>query len=186
MEYKNAEEMARALVKQYTSATYIRSLVMERFGECPSTKRIAAWRSHFITSDPTYRRTSHNAKPLPSDFAEIAPTMTKSQLMRHYGVLWSGTIDRWLSEANTHSRRWVNRPKPGRINMMGRVKPAPEFKKTKDDYEIAADILRRERFPVNRCNEDGSFNINGKFWRVGRTVLNGEQMMEKAERYGRV
>lgn len=181
MEQNEAEDMARALVRQFANATYIHSLVKERFGHSPSIKRISAWRRHYITSDPSYKRTSHNSKPVPDDFADMAPTMNKAQLQRHYGVHWSGTIDRWLKEAGVTARRYISRT--GRINYMGRPKPPPQFKKEKDYYEMAADVLRRERFPVNRCNNDGSYNLNGKYWRVGRTVLEPDQLVEKADKY---
>lgn len=184
MEYSEADDMARALVKQFANATYIHSLVKERFGQSPSIKRISAWRGSFIASDPNYKRSSHNAKPVPADFADTAPTMNKAQLQRHYGVHWSGTIDRWLKEAGVSARRYI--PRAGRINYMGRPKPPPQFKKEKDEYELAADVLRKERFPVNRCNDDGKFNANGKYWRVGRNVLTSDEMMEKAERYGKL
>lgn len=182
MEYENAEDMARALVRSHASASHIRSLVMAKFGECPSTKRIAAWRSHFITSDPGYKRTSHNAKPIPDDFRQIAPTMTKAQLRAHYDVHWSGTIDRWLAEAGVTARKFI--PRANRLSLMGRPKAAMELKRQKTDYEIAADVLRRERFPVNRCNEDGSYNLTGKYWRVGRNIYTPEELIQKARRYG--
>lgn len=182
MGYQNAEEMARALVREHASATYIRSLVIAQFGECPSSKRIAGWRSDFIKNDPAYKRTSHNAKPIPDDFRQIAPTMTKAQLRKHYRVHWSGTIDRWLEETGVQARKFI--PKGNRLSLMGRPKAAMELKRQKNDYEVAADVLRRERFPVNRCNEDGSYNLNGKYWRIGRNVYTPEELIKKAERYG--
>lgn len=182
MEYQNAEEMARELVRKHASAAYVRALVAEKFIKPPSLKRIAEWRSDFINNDPTYKRSSHNAKPLPDDFRQVAPTMTKRELQRHYGVHWCGTIDRWLSEAGVQARKFI--PRANRLSMMGRPKAAVEIKRQKTDYEIAADVLRRERFPVNRCNQDGSYNLTGKYWRVGRNIYTPEELIQKAKRYG--
>lgn len=185
MEYQTPEQMARALVKEYSSAIYIRSLVMKQFGQSPSVNRIAALRSHHVTINEKGRRISHNAKPVPEDFAKVAQTMTKAELARHYKVLWSGTIDRWLEEVGVHARKFV--PVKNRISRMGKI-ANHQFGIThqKSECDEAADVLRRERFPVNRCNADGKFNANGKFWRVGRNILSKEEMMEKAQRYGRV
>lgn len=182
MEHKDPEEMARVLVREYASAAFVRKLVVDKFGKSPSMKRIAGWRSDYINNDPSYKRTSHNAKPLPDDFRQIAPTMTKRELQLHYRVHWSGTIDRWLAEAGVQARKFI--PRANRLSLMGRPKAAMELKRQKTDYEIAADVLRRERFPVNRCNEDGSYNLNGKYWRVGRNIYTPEEMIQKAKRYG--
>lgn len=173
---------AESLVKEHSSASYIRQLILDKYGQTLSLKKIAALRGVYLRSDPNYRRSSHNAKPVPEDFAQVAPTMTRSQLQRHYGVLWSGTIKRWLKETGATPRRFV--PQRNRISQMGRVKATPKFERNRDDFEIAADTLRRERFPVNRCNQDGGFNANGKYWRVGRTILTGEELIERAKRYG--
>jgi hypothetical protein len=179
---KELREEAERLVKEHSSASYIRQLILNKYGKTLSLKKIAALRGVYLRSDPNYKRSSHNAKPLPDDFAQVAPTMTKTQLQRHYGVLWSGTIDRWLQEAGVSARRFV--PQRNRLSQMGRVKATPKFERHRDEYEIAADTLRRERFPVNRCNQDGGFNVTGKYWRVGRTVLTNEELIEKAKRYG--
>jgi hypothetical protein len=185
LDYQTAEEMARALVKECSSALYIRSLVLKQFGESPSVNRIAALRSHHVTVNEKGRRTTHNARQIPSDFATVAPTMTKAELARHYNVLWSGTIDRWLEETGSYARKFV--PVKNRLSRMGKVAHRQfEATRHKSECEEAADVLRRERFPVNRCNMDGSFNANGKFWRVGRNILDTQEMMEKAQKYVRV
>lgn len=182
MQYDDATAMAHALVREHGTPAYVQKLVKDAFGIAPSLKKIAQMRSDYVNNDPTYKRSSYNAQPLPDDFAEVAPTMCKHQLKHHYGVKWSGTIDRWLKEAGVQARTFV--PKAKRLSMMGRVHVMPEFVKPKDEYEIAADTLRKERFPVNRCNDNGLYNPTGKFWRVGRNVLTPEQLLEKAERYG--
>lgn len=179
---KELKQEAERLVREHSSASYVRQLILDKFGQTLSIKTISALRGVYLRSDPEYRRSSHNAKTIPDDFAQVAPTMTKAQLQRHYGILWTGTIDRWLKEANVNARKFI--PQRNRLSMMGRVKATPKFERSRDEYEIAADTLRKERFPVNRCNDDGSFNVNGKYWRVGRNILTGEEMLKKASRYG--
>ena len=184
MQYDDATAMAYALVREHGTPAYVQKLVKDAFGTAPSLKKIAQMRADYVNNDPSYRRTSYNAQPIPEDFAEVAPTMCKYQLLRHYGVKWSGTIDRWCKEAGIEAKKYVA-PRKNRLSMMGRVHVPAEFVKPKDEYEIAADVLRKERFPVNRCNDNGLYNATGKFWRVGRNVLTPEQLLEKAERYGR-
>ncbi len=184
MQYDDATAMAYALVREHGTPAYVQKLVKAAFGTAPSIKRIAQMRADYVNNDPTYRRSSYNAQPIPEDFAEVAPTMCKYQLLRHYGVKWSGTIDRWCKESGVEAKKYVA-PKRNRLSMMGRVHVPAEFVKPKDEYEVAADVLRKERYPVNRCNDNGLYNATGKFWRVGRNVLTPEQLLEKAERYGR-
>lgn len=184
MEYPDAETMARALVREHSSIYYVQTLVKEVFFDPPSLRKIEKMRSEYVKTDPEFRRSSHNARAVPDDFKKMAPLMTKSQLAKHYKVKWMGTIDRWLKEARVQARAYV--PHANRLSKMGIVHRPAEFVKRKDEFEIAADILRRERYPVNRCNENGGYNATGKFWRVGRNVLTNEQLIEKAERYGSV
>lgn len=191
MDYPDPEAMVKALVREHSNVYVIRKMVLEKFNESPSVKRITAYRGAFLREGQVYkngryrfRPPAHNAKPMPEDFKELAPTMTKSDLQRHYQVKWSGTIDRWLKEAGIAAKRYV--PKRGRIHRMGMVpsRSVVTLERVQDPDEVAANILRKERFPVNRCNEDGKFNLNGKFWRVGMNVYTKEALIEKAEKYG--
>ena len=74
------------------------------------------------------------------------------------------------------------------LSRMGRSYSPMNLSKlnTYDLCDEAADILRRERFPVNKCNENGSFNMNGKFFRVGINVLNRDELIAKANRYKKI
>ena len=185
MEYPDAETMARALVREHSSIYYVQTLVKEVFSDPPSLRKIEKMRSEYVKTDPEFRRSSHNARAIPDDFKQTAPLMNKNQLARHYKVKWSGTIDRWLKEAGVEARVYI--PPAKRLSMMGQPRKndmVPE--RIKDYDEIAADILRRERFLVNRCNEDGRFNLTGKFWRVGMNIYSKEALIEKAEKYGAV
>lgn len=191
MEYPDPEAMVKALVKEHSNMYVIRQMVRDAFGTSPSIPRISAFRGAYLRevngtqgSRYSYRPVPYNAKPMPEDFAKIAPTMNKSELQRHYQVKWSGTIDRWLKEAGVQARKFI--PHKGRIHRMGMVpsKGLVTLERVKDPDEVAADILRKERFPVNRCNENGSFNANGKFWRIGINVYTKEGIIERAKKYG--
>lgn len=190
MDYPDPESMVKALVKEHSNMYVIRQMVRDAFGKSPSIPRISAYRGAYLreingtqASRYSYRPTPHNAKPVPDDFAKMAQTMTKSELQRHYGIKWSGTIDRWLKESNIEARKFI--PHKGRLHRMGMpAKGLAKLERIKEPDEVAADILRKERFPVNRCNEDGKFNITGKFWRVGLNVYTPGQLVEKAKRYG--
>lgn len=127
------------------------------------------------------RKTSHNARDMPHDFATVAQSMTKQALARHYGVKWCGTVNRWLREAGVFAKAHV--PRENRLSWMGRIRPAIAAPRQDDEYDEAANALRRERYYVNRCNADGKFDIAGKFWRVGRTVLTPGELLEKAGRF---
>ena len=128
---------------------------------------------------------SHNMKPVPDDFHEVAPRKTKAELKRYYDIKYDKTLTRWLQITGITPRKFV--PHHNRLSQMGRVHSTMNIYKinTTDMYDEAVDIIRRERFPVNRCNEDGSYNATGKFYRVGITVLTKEQLLERAERYRR-
>ena len=181
MDYQSTTEMAEALVREHSSASYIRSLIIERFGKSPTIKKIAAMRGAYLRSQPDYRRSSHNCRPIPTDFADKARVMTKAELQKHYGVRWNGTIDRWLKDVGVQAKQYI--PKANPIHAMGRPKPSFQVTKQKDDYEVAADTLRRQRFLVNRCNQDGSYNLTGLYWRVGRNVITASELIQKASRY---
>lgn len=191
MDYPDPETMVKELVKEHSNMYVIRQMVRDKFGKSPSIPRISAFRGAYLrTVNGTegkrysYRPVPHNARPVPDDFERIAPTMNKSELARYYQVKWSGTIDRWLKESGAEARKFI--PHKGRIHRMGMVpsKGIVSLERVKDDDEVAADVLRKERFPVNRCNEDGKFNLNGKFWRVGLNIYTPSELVERAKKYG--
>lgn len=128
----------------------------------------------------------HNFKPIPEDFTRIAPTKTKAELKRYYGIRYDKTLTRWLMSTGITPRKHVNNGNA--LSRMGRSYSPMNLSKlnTYDQCDEAADILRRERFPVNRCNENGSFNITGKFFRVGINVLTREELLAKAARYKKI
>lgn len=127
------------------------------------------------------------ALPVRDGFAELAPTMFNAELARHYGSSYK-TIRRWLTEAGVEAKHYTPRVPKGikAARSMANILPRQIIKtNVKSIYDEAADTLRRERFPVNRRNEKGSFNPKGDFWRVGWSVLTGDELLERAARYRR-
>jgi hypothetical protein len=49
----------------------------------------------------------------------------------------------------------------------------------------AADVLRRDRWIVFKANDKGRQDAAGKFWVCGRSLLTGEELIERAERAAR-
>lgn len=121
-------------------------------------------------------------RTIPDDFPAMARSMCKAHLARHYGV-GMACLERWIKEtgANPIKGGFV-----GSIHRMGRShKVSINTVRNTSIYDDAADTLRRERFPVNRCNERGGFDHNGKLWRVGWSVLTGDELLARAAKYQR-
>lgn len=129
----------------------------------------------------------------PADFAQMSAVMTYTGLCSHYSTGRSA-IDRWVSETGVAPQVFVRKPaaakpkagKPARglfhaIGISSNIASA----KMHTVHDLAADTLRRERFPVYRCDERGRADIAGKFWRVGMTVLDDDALLAKAARYER-
>lgn len=125
-------------------------------------------------------------KPMPADFAEVAPTMTIMALRRHYNAMYSGTVERWLKEADTHCMAYV--AIPPRRNVYN-ISPTASrstssrmnLTRNTDIYDIAASELARFA-PVYRCTATGKADVAGKFWRIGQTVVTPAELLERAER----
>lgn len=173
------------------------------FAEVAPTMLQSKLAKHYRTSESAVKRwieetgvtplkghpCKYKAAPCPSDFAEVAPTMGIVALSKHYGISHK-TIKRWLQETGTQPKRYdpsENRPRSRKsVATVRHILPREIVKtRTRTIYEDAADTLRRERFPVNRCNEKGGFDPKGKFWRVGWSVLTGDELLERAARYRR-
>lgn len=130
----------------------------------------------------------------PADFADVAPTMTATALRKRYIATWT-TIQRWAQETGAHPMVYVpvppkaktkapQAPRRGMVHAMG-LSSNIAASKMHTIHDLAADTLRRERFPVYRCDERGRADIAGKFWRVGMTVLDDDGLLAKAARYER-
>lgn len=146
--------------------------------------------AHYKRTDKTIRRWLEKtgltaAKPpkcippdrtraVPDDWAEMAPRYTRNQLIQHYRTS-DQVVARWERESGIKARRPVTgmrMPRGARLTVQAR--PSSIF----DD---AADVLRRFG-AVYRCNEKGGADQKGKWWRVGWSVLTGDELLERAER----
>lgn len=122
--------------------------------------------------------------PAPEDFAQVAPTMGIVALAEHYGISHK-TIKRWINETGIQAKPCNRRPSTNKAKQnVSRILPRQIVQtRISTIYEEAADTLRRERFPVNRCDDRGRFDPKGKFWRVGWSILNNDELLQRAARY---
>lgn len=124
----------------------------------------------------------HDRRPVPDDFAVIAPAMSFQRLKAHYGCGYA-TLTRWLRETGiTHGKP---APKQGKIKPFV-VARHPGYAnlalfKTADAEDLAADTLRKFG-AVFRCDERGRADHKGKLWRFGNVVLTGDELIARAER----
>lgn len=140
------------------------------------------------TGAPRLTFEPHNKRPVPDDYSDRAMEMHKAALLKHYTVR-EETLARWVAETGIRPipylpprKQRTKRPSGGmRANLraVGVINLASV--RTWDEADDAANRLRKFG-PVNRCNEDGSFNHCGKFWRVGWAVLSGDELIERANR----
>lgn len=141
------------------------------------TAKIARWRHELGV--PIVR-----ARRVPDDLAQIAPSMTPQQLQTHYDVS-RVTLTKWCRQINVKPKPTVRAPAPvAHLGGMGRAKAAPLNQNR--DMSLAgqaADFLRRFS-PVIRCDKDGHYALEGKFWRRGSTVMTADDVMERARRLG--
>lgn len=167
------------------------------FAKLAPTMSREALRNHYRCGDTVLRRwiaetgvePFFGTKPrceLPDGFAMTAPTMAHYELMAHYGVS-KGVISRWLDETGTKPLRRapVIKPKPFHVSTRtdGGRGSNFVFTKTWTEYDLAADELRRNGWPVYHCDERGRANEKGKFWRAGNVVCTPDELLTRAERY---
>lgn len=124
-------------------------------------------------------------RPPPDGFADDAPSMVKSAMMKRYKADIK-TVNRWLSEVGVLAAEQVRIPPPRSSRpFVFRTGSTPKSLdlRQRSLYDDAADILRRERFVVYRCDDNGRFNERGSLWRRGNSILTGAELLEKAARY---
>lgn len=167
----------------------IRRLVPDDFVEMkPQFSSIRQMTKHWRASEKTIRRwieesgvpherciNSPILRPVPDDFAEKCPTMTKAQMLIYYQT--SGNVlNRWIAESGVqpkaHKRGYFKMPRTG-----GQPIPPP---KRENQYDLAADYLRRF-MPVSSCDRYGKWRLNGSHYRVGNTLMTPDEMMAKSE-----
>jgi hypothetical protein len=151
------------------------------------------------TTSRTYEKPG-SIRPVPDDFARLAPRMTQVQLREHYRVS-KLVLRRWIAQAQVRTAgSIVNRreSRPVRQAFTPAFGPRPMVFKghpgaavKQDDlrlytkYDEAADILRRERFVVFRCGPTGVFVEKGEHWRVGNVICTPDELLQRAEKYRR-
>lgn len=131
-------------------------------------------------------------RPVPDDFAQVAPTMLFYETMRHYNC-GDAVLRRWLEHTGIQCKRRMAKPKVRKRAAPGNVRPfngyigprradVSSLNKPRSFYDEAADVLRRYG-PCHRCRENGVYAEFGDYWRYGNTVMTGEELLAKAERY---
>lgn len=124
----------------------------------------------------------------PKDFADLAPTMTRTELVEHYNRN-AKVIARWIQEAGTESRpvtraqctETARRKALLRRHRNNAYMSTPVDRPSKDMSEAgrAADYLRRFG-PVIRCNRDGRYDPDGDRWLRGSTLLTAGEVVDRA------
>lgn len=134
-----------------------------------------------ITKSFRVGRPGCGRRPMPDDFTQLAPTMCRMDLSRHYRAS-SELIMRWIRETGVNAKPYIPTPPTvTRTPQPRKLKLAPS--RVRSIYDEAADDLRRERFPVNRCDEKGLFDPKGDYWRVGWSVLTPDDLLLRAAKY---
>ena len=118
-------------------------------------------------------------RPCPDDFAQVALTMSKTALRRHYGTS-DDVIARWILHTGVQPLKVVPVP-PSVFRMPHNGSPRVQRLKNYDRYDEAADILRKW-FAVYRCDERGRLDEKGIFWRVGNIVVDRDELLARAAR----
>lgn len=169
----------------------------ERCAQSAFVELVSHYRTHYNVIRRWLRETGltpgqvkDRMRPVPADWAQMAPTMLNVQLRKHYGC--SGRmVNAWAERSGVHPKQVQRIEKPAKapkpVSVSG---PGLGFKnqwgnlarmRASSLYDDAADIIRA-KCPVYRCTEKGAYDPKGKFWRVGWSVLTGDELLERAER----
>jgi len=117
-------------------------------------------------------------RPVPVDFVAAAAINSRVQLGTLYRAC-DKTIKRWFAETGA-------RTKPSVAQHW--TKPEVRLQRPETDnrphtiYSQAARTLGKFG-PVYHCDENGKANPAGKFWRIGRVVADGDELLRRAARY---
>lgn len=146
-----------------------------------SVSKIDRWLSIAGVTPPCAKRgPAPNRRPVPDDFAQVAPTMLKTHLRIHYGVNQDG-LDRWIGESGVFPKTFeggAGNVRPTRVPGQSNLARLRNY----SIHDQAADILRRDKWIVYRCDERGVQAEKGKFWRVGNVVVDGDELLARAEK----
>jgi hypothetical protein len=128
--------------------------------------------------------TKTGLRPIPDDWAVVCPRTSKTALRRCYAA--SGeTIDRWIRESGiqplstSEAHRQAGAKSITTTSRMGRVHVVHLTDRVRSMYDDAANVLRKYG-PVNRCDVNGKYQQNGEYWRVGWSILTGDELIERA------
>ena len=143
----------------------------------------------------TYGLTPKRLKTLDySDLPKLAETMYMAEIARHYGVSYGSmcktcyrlgikpikqTIEqkREVAAIACAAARAAKPMSPRLRTQFKTIDITNHRPKYQDD--LAAEYLRKFTH-VYRCNERGSPDLKGKFWRYGGTVKTPEELIDKA------
>lgn len=148
--------------------------------------RMNSWLKTLVTG-PAYLQTRPR-RPIPDDFAEVGPTLTISEMKRAYTADYD-TVKRWCNERDVvpATYDYTKTPPPRTFTFRGHAQTLRHADlRTITMYDEAADILRRERFIVFRCDARGRANPKGDFWRSGNTLLTPDELLQRAQKYRKV
>lgn len=125
---------------------------------------------------------------MPADFAFHARNEGLLALATRYHIS-RDKARRWRTELGLPSRQILPREKattPSRSTFSFRGHAQQPIHRDLRNYspqDEAADILRRERFVVFRCDERGRYAEKGEAWRVGNVIVSPDELLRRADRY---
>lgn len=117
-------------------------------------------------------------RPVPDDFELMAKSLSRYGLEEHYGTGYQ-VISRWMKETGIMPHK--PNPKADKFfaeRMHASIAPT----RSGSRHELAADTVRKYA-PVYRCNQNGSYNPSGSWWRVGWNVLTPDELIDRAAMY---
>jgi hypothetical protein len=127
--------------------------------------------------------------PLPANWEALCAEHTAAEITRLLGVGFK-VVKRWMKETEIEPRPYdrkgvvpVNR-KPQAIRQMGVPHKAIIRDKPRSIWDDAADVLRHYG-PVYRCDEKGTADQKGRYWRAGMVILTPDDLLARADRYRR-
>lgn len=131
------------------------------------------------------------ARPIPDDFADIAPTMTKQACARHYGTSYT-TARNWYSETGVEaSKQWEKCGPKAKSKAKSKAMPyiaAGVFKSAPQPQLDPTLAGRAQRHLQRNCVVYRVSTVNPQAdkdeWIVGGRRMDTYEMIAKAERQG--
>lgn len=133
-----------------------------------------------------------SVRPVPENWGTLCASHTAAELTR---LLQADikVIKRWVAlteiEPVPYDRKTMQAPPPRKskhsFKVMGSPHKAIINTRPRSIWDDAADVLRSERWIVYRCDEKGSANPKGMYWRMGNVILTPDDLLMRADRYRR-